>query len=105
VILSACQSAEEAADQPASGLAAGLVAAGVIPAAIGMGYLFHMQSARAFTDALYGEILRTGQIEAAVAIARRTIRQAGVDKDDWLVPRLYARELGRATFELKGGGR
>ena len=105
VILSACQSAEEAADQPATGLAAGLVAAGVVPAAIGMGYLFHMQSARAFTDALYGEILRTGQIEAAVAIARRTIRQAAVDKDDWLVPRLYARELGRATFELRGGGR
>lgn len=103
VVLSACQSAQEAADQPASGIAAGLVAAGVVPAAIGMGYLFHMQSASGFSAALYASLLRFGQIEHAVAAARRSIRLAAVDKEDWLVPRLYARNPAGATFKLPGG--
>jgi hypothetical protein len=105
LVLSACQSAEDATDQPATGLAAGLVAAGVVPAAIGMGYVFHMQSASHFSREFYGSLIRHGQVEHAVAFARSAVRTAAVDQEDWLVPRLYARDLGAATFDYGGGRR
>jgi len=103
VVLSACQSAAAAAGQPASGIAADLVARRVVPAAIGMGYLFHMLSASQFSQAFYNSLIQHRQVDHAVATARSELRGTAIDKEDWLVPRLYAHDLRAATFELNGG--
>jgi CHAT domain-containing protein len=105
VVLSACRSADPAAGQRVSGFAAGLVEAGVVPAAIGMGYVVSARAAGMFSGRLYASLILHGQIEHAVADARSALRATFPDHRDWAVPRLYANDSRTAAFDLIGGTR
>lgn len=79
-----------------------LVEAGV-PAVVAMQANVRMATVKKFTPAFFGELLRSGQVDKAMAVARSVIAA----EPDWWVPVLYLRlRSGRLWFEggYAGGG-
>ncbi|MCC6905594.1 MAG: CHAT domain-containing protein [Anaerolineae bacterium] len=86
-LLLACESGRVGSQSVFSGLASGLVLAGV-PAVLGMQYPVLDDFANAFAREFYGELTRSGDLLAAVRIARR-MNMLGA----WYSPVLYLRHL------------
>ena len=97
VILASCQSAGDG-DEWASTDSGALAALGPrlaqvgIPAVVAMQGDVLMRTVAGFMPAFFEELQRDGQIDRAMAVARRAVR----DQPDWWVPVLYTRlESGR----------
>jgi hypothetical protein len=97
VILASCQSAGDG-DEWASTDGGALAALGPrlakigIPAVVAMQGDVMMRTVAKFMPVFFEELQRDGQIDRAVAVARRTVR----DQPDWWVPVLFTRlESGR----------
>ncbi len=104
VILASCQSAG-AGDEWASTDGGALAALGPrlakigVPAVVAMQGDVMMQTVARFMPVFFRELQRDGQIDRAVAVARRTVR----DQPDWWVPVLFTRlESGRLFVEESG---
>lgn len=99
MLLSACQSAGGEYDDLLAALAPRLAGAGV-PAIVGMRGTISVETAGAFQQTLVEELLRDGQIDRAVAAARRAVRQR---PDAWM-PVLFSRlKSGRLWYVPRFG--
>jgi len=85
-VLVCCQSAGRGAEDVAAALGPRLVEAGV-PAVVAMQGNLSMETAAAFTPALFKALKADGRIDRAVTQARATVR----DHHDWWVPVLFTR--------------
>ena len=107
VVLASCQSAgngEEARSDDRGALAAlaPRIAEAGVPAVIAMQGNVRMATASVFFPTFFKELLKDGQIDRAVAVARAATRRC----PDWWVPVLITRlQLGRIWFEHGGDGR
>jgi hypothetical protein len=104
VVLASCQSAGDGGQiAPAqrttaqSSLAGRLADAGV-PGVIAMQGLISMATVETLMPALFTELLRDGQIDRALAVARSKVR----DRDDAWMPALYTRLLGGQLWYTPG---
>jgi len=94
VILVSCQSASVGHDDPLKALGPRLAEAG-IPAVLAMQGDFSMDTAAVFVPSFFKELQRDGQIEQAVAVARRAVR----DRRDAWMPVLFTRlKSGRLWY-------
>jgi hypothetical protein len=105
VVLASCQSAGAggAASRDGGALAAlgpRLARAGV-PAVLAMQGNVTMATARAFLPRFFAELMRDGQVDRAMAVARAAV----ADAPDWWVPALFMRlESGRLWMGQGGAG-
>jgi hypothetical protein len=81
----------------AAGLAADLVRRANVPAVVGMSMRVRTPAAVAFGTAFYETLFRHGQVDHAMLVARREVRESDAD---WLAPRLF---VGAPDPELFGG--
>ena len=94
VVLASCQSASSGSDARAAdggalvALGPGLVEGGVLAVLAMQGDVF-MDTVAAFMPTFFSELLRTGVIDQAAAIARTAARNAG--RPDWWSPVLFHR--------------
>ena len=107
VVLASCQSAgcggdARSDDRGALAALAPRIAEAGVPAVIAMQSNIRMTTASMFFPTFFKELLRDGQIDRAVAVARATIG----DCADWWVPVLITQlQLGRIWSEHGGDGR
>ena len=98
VVLASCQSAGSGGTSLDEGALAGLgprLAELGVPAVLGMQGNVTMQTVEAFMPGFFEELDRDGQIDRAVAVARRKV----ADRPDWWMPVLYMRlESGRLWY-------
>ncbi|MCY1009646.1 CHAT domain-containing protein [Nannocystis pusilla] len=87
VVLMVCSSATRSVDDPRRGLAPAVLAAGV-PAVLAMQDLMPIDTGRAFTRALYGELWAGGEVDRAANRARATLLTGGLRGS--AVPVLYS---------------
>lgn len=106
VILASCQSAGDG-DEWASTDSGALAALGPrlaqvgVPAVVAMQGDVLMRTVAEFMPVFFEELQRDGQIDRAMAVARRVVR----DQPDWWVPVLFTRlESGRLFVEEPGAG-
>ncbi len=90
VTLMACHGGQRAGADPFSGLAAALVRRGV-PAVVAMCGAIRAAAAGRFTDHLYRNLARSGEIDAAVNEARQRLHLEEPEHADWSLPMLYMR--------------
>ncbi|RRR72993.1 MAG: CHAT domain-containing protein [Candidatus Viridilinea halotolerans] len=96
-LLISCQSAGNGCDDPLEALGPRLTEAGV-PAVVAMQGNFSLQSAAIFAPRLMSELLRDGQIDRAVAVARSGLGSA---HDAWM-PVLFSRLKSGRLWYLPG---
>jgi len=99
VILASCQSAGDEYDALLNALAPRLASAGV-PAVIGMSGTISVETAGSFQRTLIAELLRDGEIDRAVAAARRAVRLRG----DFWMPVLFSRLRSGRLWYVPGFG-
>lgn len=87
VVLMVCSSATRSVDDARRGLAPAVLAAGV-PAVLAMQDLMPIDTGRAFTRALYGELWAGGEVDRAANRARATLLTGGLRGS--AVPVLYS---------------
>ncbi|MCY1071683.1 CHAT domain-containing protein [Nannocystis sp. RBIL2] len=87
VVLMVCSSATRSVDDPRRGLAPAVLAAGV-PAVLAMQDLMPIDTGRAFTRALYGELWAVGEVDRAANRARAILLTGGLRGS--AVPVLYS---------------
>ncbi|MGE5154023.1 MAG: CHAT domain-containing protein [Bdellovibrio bacteriovorus] len=102
VVLSSCEGAGDLQGRAMAAIGPRLAAAGV-PSVIAMQGQISMESAARFLTRLFAELVRDGQIDRAVAVARSDIR----DRGDWWMPVLFMRlKTGRLwpSAQVEGPG-
>lgn len=104
VVLASCQSAGDggqiapAQRTTAQASLAGRLADAGVPGVIAMQGLISMATVETLMPALFTELLRDGQIDRALAVARSKVR----DRDDAWMPALYTRLLGGQLWYTPG---
>jgi len=90
VFLNACQTVALDGRKALTGLVPDLIAGGKLPAVIGMQYPIGDDAAKTFAGAFYSALLRHGQVDWAVSIARNALAgDRPEDLPDWGMPVLY----------------
>ncbi len=101
VILASCQSAGEGTVDVIQGLGPQLVKAG-IPAMIAIQGAFPISTAQRFTQHFYDDLLRSGQVDRAMAATRRAIYHADQrENGDWGLPVLLMSTEDGCLFDAK----
>jgi hypothetical protein len=98
VVLNACEGARSGASEPFSGTAQSLIQQG-LPAVVAMQFEITDDAAIVFSHELYGAIADGYPLEAALAEARRAIRDEG-NPTEWGTPVLYSRAPDGQLFDL-----
>lgn len=102
VVLGSCESAGDRQGRAMAAIGPRLAAAGV-PSVVAMQGKISMESAARFLTRMFAELVRDGQIDRAVAVARSDIRE----RADWWMPVLYMRlKTGRLwpSTQVEGPG-
>lgn len=101
VVLNTCRSAASAEKGALAGLAPTLVREGKLLAAVGMQFPIGDKPARKFAARFYEALLRNGQVDYAVSMARNAIAtDLEFDIRDWGTPVLYTQTIDGVIFEL-----
>jgi hypothetical protein len=89
-VLNACEGARSGEASLFAGLGASLVQSG-LPAVVAMQYEISVAAAGEFSSAFYGAIAHDLPVDAAVAEARKAMRQAAPASVEWATPVLFLR--------------
>lgn len=101
VVLNTCRSAASAEKGALAGLAPTLLREGKLLAAVGMQSPIGDEPAKKFAARFYEALLRNGQVDYAVSMARNAIAaDLGFDIHDWGIPVLYMQTTDGIIFEL-----
>ena len=99
-VLNACEGARSSAHDPFAGVAQSLIQQG-LPAVVAMQFAITDNAAIIFAQELYAAIADGYPLEAALAEARRAIRDEG-NPTEWGTPVLYSRAPDGHLFDLTG---
>ena len=104
VVLASCQSAGDGTGVGGTLNALGPLLARVgVPAVIAMQGSIYMKTVEEFMPCFFKEMLRDGQIDRAMAVARRNVRES--ERSDWWMPVLFMRlKSGRVGWYNTGFG-
>ena len=105
IVLTSCYTALPAGEQPLQGIARRLVAEAQVPAVVAMQEQLEFKAAQYFTQRLYAELLKHGEIDRAVNAARnelyvRHMTTGDVSAQQWGVPVLFMRVMDGRLFSI-----
>jgi hypothetical protein len=99
LVLNACETGEQSDVDPASGVAAALMAAG-FPAVIAMQFPISDTAAIDFSRGLYDRLAAGDPVDVAMIEARRAILFRQPSSDEWVTPALFVRGRDTKLFAI-----